>query len=321
MHYARLNVEEATSLYAHMTWIRRVQKDYKRNKYLIWMLIPILTYYLVFHYAPMYGTLIAFKDYSPRLGVWGSDWVGLRNFRTFFNGAQFERVLTNTVLLSCYQILFGFPAPLLLALALNEIRCEPFKRTVQTISYMPHFISVMVLCGMLVDFCNTRGILTQLVSALTGAEPRNLLLRPELFRTIYVSSGIWQEIGFGSIIYLSALSGIDPMLYEAATIDGATRRQQLLHVTLPGIATTVTVMFLLRIGRMMNVGYEKVILLYNASTYETAEIISTYVYKRGLLDMDYSLGSAVDLFNSVINLVLLVTFNTLSKRLTENSLF
>ena len=174
---------------------------------------------------------------------------------------------------------------------------------------------------MLVDFCNTRGILTQLVSALTGAEPRNLLLRPELFRTIYVSSGIWQEIGFGSIIYLSPLSGIDPMLYEAATIDGATRRQQLLHVTLPGIATTVTVMFLLRIGRMMNVGYEKVILLYNASTYETAEIISTYVYKRGLLDMDYSLGSAVDLFNSVINLVLLVTFNTLSKRLTENSLF
>ena len=285
------------------------------------MLLPIIIYYVVFHYGPMYGTLIAFKDYSPRLGVWGSKWVGLKNFTSFFNSSQFERVLTNTLKLSCYQILFGFPAPLLLALALNEIRCVPFKRTVQTISYMPHFISIMVLCGMLVDFCNTKGILTQLVSAFTGQPPKNLLLRPELFRTIYVTSGIWQEVGFGSIIYLSALSAIDPVLYEAATIDGAARRQQLLHVTLPGIATTVTVMFLLRIGRMMNVGYEKVILLYNASTYETAEIISTYVYKRGLLDMDYSLGAAVDLFNSVINLVLLVSFNTLSKRLTENSLF
>ncbi len=285
------------------------------------MLLPLVVYYIVFHYAPMYGTLIAFKDYSPRLGVWGSKWVGLKNFTVFFNSSQFERVLTNTLKLSFYQILFGFPAPLLLALALNEIRCAPFKRTVQTISYMPHFISVMVLCGMLVDFCNTKGILTQLVSFLTGQPPKNLLLRPELFRTIYVTSGIWQEIGFGSIIYLSALSGIDPMLYEAATIDGATRRQQLLHVTIPGIATTVTVMFLLRIGRMMNVGYEKVILLYNASTYETAEIISTYVYKRGLLDMDYSLGAAVDLFNSAINLVLLVSFNALSKRLTDNGLF
>lgn len=306
---------------ARTSFIRRVQKDYKRNKYLILMLLPLVVYYIVFHYAPMYGTLIAFKDYSPRLGVWGSKWVGLKNFTAFFNSSQFERVLTNTLKLSFYQILFGFPAPLLLALALNEIRCAPFKRTVQTISYMPHFISVMVLCGMLVDFCNTKGILTQLVSFLTGQPPKNLLLRPELFRTIYVTSGIWQEIGFGSIIYLSALSGIDPMLYEAATIDGATRRQQLLHVTIPGIATTVTVMFLLRIGRMMNVGYEKVILLYNASTYETAEIISTYVYKRGLLDMDYSLGAAVDLFNSAINLVLLVSFNALSKRLTDNGLF
>ena len=306
---------------ARTSFIRRVQKDYKRNKYLILMLLPLVVYYIVFHYAPMYGTLIAFKDYSPRLGVWGSKWVGLKNFTAFFNSSQFERVLTNTLKLSFYQILFGIPAPLLLALALNEIRCAPFKRTVQTISYMPHFISVMVLCGMLVDFCNTKGILTQLVSFLTGQPPKNLLLRPELFRTIYVTSGIWQEIGFGSIIYLSALSGIDPMLYEAATIDGATRRQQLLHVTIPGIATTVTVMFLLRIGRMMNVGYEKVILLYNASTYETAEIISTYVYKRGLLDMDYSLGAAVDLFNSAINLVLLVSFNALSKRLTDNGLF
>ncbi|MDL2317907.1 ABC transporter permease subunit [Eubacteriales bacterium OttesenSCG-928-A19] len=305
----------------NVSFRQRVIKDYKRNKYLLLMLVPILAYYLVFHYAPMYGALIAFKDYSPRLGVMGSRWVGFKNFENFFNSAQFGRILPNTIKLSLYQILFGFPAPLLLALVLNEVRRPAFKRTVQTISYMPHFISVMVLCGMLVDFCSTNGILTNLVSTLSGTQSKNLLLRPELFRTIYVASGIWQEVGFGSIVYLSALSGIDEQLYEAATIDGASRGRQLWHVTLPGVLPTVTVMFLLRIGRMMNVGYEKVLLLYNASTYETAEIISTYVYKRGMLDMDYSLGAAVDLFNSAINLVLLFSFNWLSKKLTENGLF
>ena len=299
----------------------RVIKDYKRNKYLILMLLPVVTYYLIFSYGPMYGTLIAFQDFSARLGVWGSQWVGLANFQAFFSSSMFERVLRNTVTLSLLQIVFGFPAPLLLALLLNEVRAERFKRTVQTISYMPHFISVMVLCGMLVDFCNTNGILTQLVSFLTGVPSKNLLTRPELFSTIYVASGIWQEIGFGSIIYLSALSNIDPELYEAATMDGANRFQQLWYVTLPGIASTVTVMFLLRIGRMMNVGYEKVLLLYNPSTYETAEIISTYVYKRGLLNMDYSLGAAVGLFNSVINLFMLTTFNWISKRFTGRGLF
>nr|HML48109.1 ABC transporter permease subunit [Clostridia bacterium] len=296
-------------------------KDYKRNKHLLLMLVPILAYYLLFHYGPMYGALIAFKDYSPRLGVWGSRWVGLKNFTMFFKSAQFGRVVPNTVMLSMYQIVFGFPAPLLLALLLNEVRRPAFKRTVQTISYMPHFISVMVLCGMLVDFCSTNGVLTNLVSIFSGIKSKNLLLRQELFRTIYVASGIWQEVGFGSIVYLSALSCIDEQLYEAATIDGASRGRQLWHVTLPGVLPVVTVMFLLRIGRMMNVGYEKVLLLYNPSTYQTAEIISTYVYKRGLLDMDYSLGAAVDLFNSAINLVLLFSFNWLSKKLTENGLF
>lgn len=299
----------------------RVVKDYKRNKYLILMLLPVLAYYIVFHYLPMYGTLIAFTDFSPRLGMWGSTWIGFDNFTNFFNSSMFSRVLVNTVTLSSLQILFGFPAPLVLALLLNEIRAERFKRAVQTISYMPHFISVMVLCGMLIDFTSTSGILTQLVSNLTGITSKNLLTRPELFSTIYVASGIWQEIGFGSIIYLAALSGIDSELYEAATIDGASRLQQLWYITLPGIAPVVTVMFLLRIGRMMNVGYEKVLLLYNPSTYETAEIISTYVYKRGLLNMDYSLGAAVGLFNSVINLFMLVTFNKISKHFTDRGLF
>ncbi len=299
----------------------RVVKDYKRNKYLILMLLPVLAYYIIFHYGPMYGTLIAFTDFSPRLGIWGSTWIGFQNFTNFFDSSMFSRVLVNTVTLSSLQILFGFPAPLILALLLNEIRAERFKRTVQTISYMPHFISVMVLCGMLVDFSSTSGILTQLVSALTGETSKNLLTRPELFSTIYVASGIWQEIGFGSIIYLAALSGIDSEQYEAAIMDGANRFQQLWYITLPGIAPVVTVMFLLRIGRMMNVGYEKVLLLYNPSTYETAEIISTYVYKRGLLNMDYSLGAAVGLFNSVINLFMLYTFNKISKHYTDRGLF
>lgn len=303
------------------TLLEQIRKDFRRNWLLLLMVLPVLAYFLLFKYYPMYGALIAFKNYKPRLGFSGSQWVGFANFEKFFTGRYFSRVLGNTIKLSSLEILFGFPAPVILALMLNEVRHTVFKRTVQTITYMPHFISMVVLCGIVVDFCSSKGIITQIVSALTGSSARNLLTIPEAFRPIYVVSGIWQEVGFSSIIYLSALSATDPALYEAATIDGANRWQQMIHITIPSIMTTVMIMFLLRIGRIMSVGYEKVLLLYNASTYETAEIISTFVYKRGLLDADYSLGAAVDLFNSAINLALLLIFNTLSKRLTENSLF
>ena len=303
------------------TLLERIRKDFRRNWLLILMILPVLAYFLIFKYYPMYGALIAFKNYKPRLGFAGSKWIGFDNFEKFFTGRYFNRVLGNTIKLSSLEILFGFPAPIILALMLNEVRHSAFKRSVQTITYMPHFISMVVLCGIVVDFCSSKGIVTQLVSALTGTQARNLLTIPEAFRPIYVISGIWQEVGFGSIIYLSALSATDPSLYEAATIDGANRWQQLIHITIPSIMMTVMIMFLLRIGRIMSVGYEKVLLLYNASTYESAEIISTFVYKRGLLDADYSLGAAVDLFNSAINLALLLIFNTLSKRLTETSLF
>lgn len=295
--------------------------DYKRNKYLILMILPVLIYYIIFHYGPMYGTLIAFKNYSPRLGVWNSPWVGFKYFTSFFNNANFSKVFMNTVLISLYQTIFGFPAPLILALMLNEINHVLFKKTVQTITYMPHFISIMVLAGMIVDFTATDGVITKLISKITGEQTRNLMLRPELFRPIYVISGIWQEVGFGSIIFLSALTSIDVSLYDAAIIDGANRFKQLLHVTLPGIAPTVVVLFLLRIGRMMNVGYEKIILLYNPSTYETADVISTFVYRRGLLDMNYSLGSAVGLVNSLINLTLLIVFNKISRKVTSYGLW
>ncbi|MGI6725323.1 MAG: ABC transporter permease [Christensenellales bacterium] len=306
---------------AQQSLLERIRKDYWRNKVLILMILPVIIYFLVFKYFPMYGALIAFKNFKPRLGFAGSKWVGFEQFEKFFNSRYFSRILGNTIKLSLMEIVFGFPAPVILALMLNEVRRNKFKRAVQTITYMPHFISMVVMCGIVVSFCDTNGIVTRFFSSLTETAPRNLLTVPAYFRPIYVISGIWQEVGFGSIIYLSALSTIDPVLYEAATIDGANRWKQLIHVTIPGILMTVMIMLLLRVGRIMSVGYEKVLLLYNASTYESAEIISTFVYKRGLLDSDYSLGAAIDLFNSVINLVLLLVFNSLSKRLTETSLF
>jgi putative aldouronate transport system permease protein len=308
-------------LIAQQSLLERIRKDYWRNKVLILMILPVIIYFLVFKYFPMYGALIAFKNFKPRLGFAGSKWVGFEQFEKFFNSRYFSRILGNTIKLSLMEIVFGFPAPVILALMLNEVRRNKFKRAVQTITYMPHFISMVVMCGIVVSFCDTNGIVTRFFSSLTETAPRNLLTVPAYFRPIYVISGIWQEVGFGSIIYLSALSTIDPVLYEAATIDGANRWKQLIHVTIPGILMTVMIMLLLRVGRIMSVGYEKVLLLYNASTYESAEIISTFVYKRGLLDSDYSLGAAIDLFNSVINLVLLLVFNSLSKRLTETSLF
>ena len=300
---------------------RRVAVDFKRNKYLLLMILPVLLYYLIFHYGPMYGALIAFKDYVPRLGVWGSPWVGFEHFEKFLNNPSFWNVFKNTVLISGGQILFGFPAPIILALLLNEVRHSWYKRGIQTITYMPHFVSIMVISGILVEFCSSNGILTQIVSFFSGGESRGLLLRAELFRPIYIISGIWQEVGFGSIIYLSALSAIDSTLYEAGSIDGANRWQQLLHITLPGILSTIVVLFIMRIGRIMGVGYEKILLLYNPSTYETADVISTFVYRRGLLDMDYSFGAAVDLLNSLINMCMLFAFNALSKKVADQGLW
>lgn len=284
------------------------------------MAIPVLAYYLIFHYGPMYGLIIAFKDYVPRKGVFASEWVGFTNFIEFFTGPYFYRTVRNTLLLSFYQLLYGFPAPILFALLLNEVRNGGFKKTIQTISYLPHFISIVVLAGIIVDFCQITGLFNDIIVFL-GGNRTPLLSRPELFRTIYVGSGIWQELGYGSIVYLAALSSVDQQLYEAASIDGAGRLRQTWNVTLPGIAPTIMTMLLLRIGRMMSLGYEKIILLYSSATYETADIISSYVYRRGFLAADYSYGSAVDLFNSVINLFLLLISNGISRKLTETSIF
>lgn len=295
-------------------------KDISKNRLLYVMLIPVLLYFTVFHYFPMYGASIAFKDFTPRLGITGSPWAGLEHFESFFNGIHFWRVVKNTLLISFYELLFGFPAPIILALLLNEVRKTVFKRTVQTITYMPHFISLVVVCGIIKEFTMSDGLINDIL-AFFGRERLSLLLEPEYFRTIFVSSSIWQNIGWGTIIYLAALAGIDQEQYEAAKIDGANRWRQMLSVTLPGIMPTITILFILEIGRLMNVGSEKIILLYNPSTYDTADVISSYVYRVGLQEFNYSFSSAVGLFNSAINFTLVFGSNWLSRRMNKTSLW
>ena len=291
-----------------------------RNRSLYLMIIPVLIFFILFHYKPMYGAIIAFKDYTPALGIAESPWVGWDNFTRFFSSVYFGRLIRNTILLSFYSLLFGFPAPIILALLLNEVKNKKFKGLTQTVTYLPHFISMIVVTGMLVDFNMTSGLFNDIIE-LFGGERSPLLQNPDLYRTIYVASGIWQEIGWGSIIYLSALSGVDSQLYEAAQIDGAGKWKQLIHVTLPGIAPTIIIMFILKMGTLMNMGYEKTILLYNPATYETADIISSYIYRIGLLEQDWSYSTAIGLFNSVINLGLLLITNKIARKCGETSLW
>ena len=301
-------------------WSVKIKKDWRRNRALYVMVLPVIIFYVLFSYKPMYGALIAFKDYRPALGFSGSPWVGVENFSRFFNGIYFGRLVKNTILLSFFNLLFGFPAPIILALMLNEVRNEKFKSFVQTITYLPHFISLVVVAGIITTFCMSTGLINNII-VLFGGKASPLLQNPKYYRTIYIVSGIWQQVGWGSIIYLSALAGVDSQLYEAAAIDGAGKWKQMIHVTLPGIAPTIVIMLLMRIGQLMSMGYEKTILLYNPSTYEVADIISSYVYRVGLLEHDWSYSAAIGLFNSVINLVLIVMANTVSKKLTETSLW
>lgn len=299
---------------------KRLARNYKEHKVYYWLAVPIIAYYIIFHYLPMFGVVIAFQNYRPAKGLLGSSWVGLKHFKAFFDSIYAGRLIKNTLMINLLLLIFSFPAPIILALLLNEVKAKHFKKTVQTISYMPHFISMVVICGLLVDFCSSTGIITS-ITTLFGAQRDNLLNRPELFRTIYVSSDIWQSIGWGSIIYLATLSGTDPSLYEAASIDGAGRFQQVIHVTLPTLVPLIMLQLIMRMGQMMNVGYEKIILLSNGLTYDTADVISSYVYRRGLQTGDFSFGVAVSLFNSACNIVLLVLANTLSGKLTHESMW
>lgn len=308
------------SSYKTVTTRSVIAADFTRNKSLYLMILPILLFYIVFHYAPMYGAIIAFKDYTPMKGITGSDWVGLKNFEDFINSYYFWRILKNTVLISVYNLIFEFPAPIILALLINEIRGRTFKRVVQTITYMPYFISMVVICGMIIDFTNSNGVINSFFQAF-GGDGRAMLQKPEMFRTIYIVSEIWQRMGWGSIIYIAALMSIDYEQYEAARIDGANRWKQMWHITFPGIAPTIVIMLILRMGNLLNVGFEKIILLYNPVIYDTADVISSFVYRKGLLEFSWSFSSAVGLFNSVINFILLVSTNKISKKLNESSLW
>lgn len=284
------------------------------------MALPVILYYLVFHYAPMYGLVIAFKNYVPARGIFGSKWVGMDQFVKFFNDMYFGRLIRNTLLINLQLLIFGFPIPILFAILLNEVRQGAFKRTVQTITYMPHFISAVVVCGIFLDFTKSNGIITWVV-ALLGGEKVDLMTRASNFQPIFVGMNVWQEFGWDSIIYFAALSAIDPTMYEAAMIDGASRFKRALHITLPSLMPTITILLVLRIGNMMSLGWERIVLMYNPLIYETADVISSYVYRRGLVEFNYSYSAAVGMFNSICNVILLTGANFASRRLTSSSLW
>ena len=298
----------------------RLVKDIRMHKGAYLIVLPVVVFYILFHYKPMYGLIIAFKNYSPAKGIMGSSWAGFKHFEDFLTNPYFWRLMRNTLTISLSNLIFSFPAPIILALLLNEIKNKAFLRGSQMIMYIPHFISLVVICGMIINFTDIDGVINDLLNVF-GIERKAYLNYPQYFVPIYVISDIWQGIGWNSIIYMAALTGIDTSLYEAATIDGAGRWKQTLHVTIPGILPTIIIMLLMRIGNLLSVGYEKVILLYNPLTYETADIISTYVYRKGLLEQNYSFSTAVGLFNSIISFILLIAANTLSKRCGEGSLW
>lgn len=292
-----------------------------QNWQLYLLLLPVVAYYIIFHYMPMLGIQIAFRNYSPRLGFWHSKWVGLAHLNRFFRSYYAMQVIQNTLLISVYSLIVGMPLPILLAIFMNEVRCKWFKRTVQTVTYAPHFISTVVMCSMIFLFlAPDTGIINRLVVAL-GGQSTYFMGKPDMFKTIYVLSGVWQNAGWNSIIYMAALSGIDPQLHEAAMIDGAGRLKRIWHINLPGLMPTVVVLLILNSGFLMSVGFEKIFLLQNDLNRSASEVISTLVYQQGLIQQDFSYSTAVNLFNSVVNCVLLVSVNFLARRISETSLW
>jgi len=295
-------------------------KGIRRSAWLYVIFFLPFLFYIIFHYAPLYGIVLAFKDFNIMKGIMGSPWVGMKHINKFLYDPYFWKLVRNTVLISVYGLVWGFPIPILLAIMLNEVRHKKYKKIVQNVSYLPHFISTVVVAGMIVNILGTNGLFDQLIK-LFGATPQKWLMGPEYFRTIYIASGVWQSAGWTSIIYLAALSMVDPELYDAALIDGANRGQRIWYITIPAIMPTVSILFLLNLGRIMTVGYEKILLLYNGATYETADVISTYVYRRGILQADFSYSTAVGLFQMIISFILIVSSNQISRKLGETSLW
>lgn len=299
----------------------RLVDHFKREWQIYAMLLPAVLWFIVFLYKPMYGLQIAFKDYSIFRGVAGSPWVGLEHFNTLFSNDQFIRAVWNTIQISALNLLFGFPAPIILALMFNEVLHASFKRTSQTIVYLPHFISSVIISGIVITaFSPSAGIVNTVISWL-GFEPVYFLTQPEWFRPIFVGTGIWQEAGFGSIVFLAAIAGVNPSLYESAVVDGANRWQMMWKITVPSILPTILIMLIIRIGNIMEVSFELVILLYQPSTYETADVVNTWIYRQGLQSGQYDLAAAAGLFNAFVAFVLVMTANTLSRRFSRTSLW
>lgn len=291
----------------------------RKNIPLLIMLIPVIAYYLIFKYGPMGGLVIAFKNYSFSKGIWGSQWVGLANFQLLFRGANTLNIIRNTFVLSVLRLIWGFPFPILLALMLNEVRSSIYKRTLQTILYIPHFFSWVIVGGIVTGiFAQETGIVNQLITAITGGDPIPLMYRESSWTAIYIGSGIWKEAGFGTIIYLSALTAIDPALYESAVLDGANKLQQILYITLPCIKSVIFMQFILATGNIMDVGFDQIYTLQNNAVFNVADVISTYVYRIGLQGVQFSMATAMGLFESLVGLILVVTANRLAKHFGEN---
>lgn len=296
-------------------------KHIRRDRELLLLFIPCILFYIIFRYGPLYGLIIAFKDYSVFSGVMGSDWVGLKHFVKFFSNQDFWMLFRNTLLLGFYTLIFGFPFPILLAILLNEVRTKWFKKAVQTLSYLPAFLSVVIISSMIIDFLSpTNGLLNQLLAAF-GFEKKYFLVDPGWFRPIYVISEIWGTIGYESIIYLAAIAGINPTLYEAARVDGASRFHMIRHITIPGLMPTMLIMFILKTGSMIRIGYEKVLLLYNPMTYNVADVFSTYVYRKGLLESNYSYAAAVGMFEALVAMTMLLGANAISRKIGGKGLW
>lgn len=297
-----------------------IAKEYKQHKWLYLMVLPGLLVVLIFSYVPMYGILIAFKDYKVSQGIMGSDWVGFKYFKMFFNNPMALRTIKNTLVLGFFNLLWSFPAPIILALLFNELKCKPFKKFVQTVSYYPNFVSTVIIVGMLSMFCMSDGMFNQ-VRALFGLGPVSFMQKPEYFRSLYIASGIWQGVGFGTIIYLATLSGIDPTLYDVADIDGAGRFAKIRYITLPELKPTIIILFIMTIGGIMGSDTQKILLMYSPGTYNVADTIGTYVYREGIQGAKFEYTTAIGLFQTVINFIFLYITNLISRRFSDSSLF
>ena len=299
----------------------KLGKNIRKNIGLYIMLAIPLACYIIFKYIPMYGLQIAFRRFNPTLGITKSPWVGITYFKQFFESYYFKDILWNTVSLSLFTMVIGFPMPIILALLINEIKNTKFKKAIQNITYMPNFLSIVVIVSMLTLFSNRDYGLFNKITGLFGAAPVDFMSKPNYFQPLYVFSNVWQYMGFNAIIYIAALSSVDQELYEAASIDGATRMQKIIHISIPCIMSTIIVLFIMRIGNLMSVGFEKVYLMQNSVTLSASEVISTFIYKNGIQKGQFSYSTAVGMFNSVINFILLISANFISKKSTKTGLW